>query len=148
MRTTSSKYTLTKIADFINKFRQFVPVAREVNPDVEPYLSIVAARAMSLRPDARYESVQEFARALERPAGRPIQISEGRRTPGLYLVVPAGPEEHGDPAGRKLQGRRGGRNHEELVFIVDVRGRLAGIRRHDDGIRPRDSGGRPRIHLR
>ena len=29
--------------------------AREVNPDVEPYLSLVAGRAMSLRPDTRYD---------------------------------------------------------------------------------------------
>jgi eukaryotic-like serine/threonine-protein kinase len=56
--------------------------AREVNPDVEPYLSIVANRALSLRPDVRYESVSDFAQALERPSGRPIpEISELRRTP-------------------------------------------------------------------
>ena len=56
--------------------------AREVNPDVEPYLSIVAARAMSLKPEARYGTVEEFARALERPSGRPApQISPLRRSP-------------------------------------------------------------------
>lgn len=44
--------------------------AREVNPDVEPYLSIVANRAMSLRADVRYESVADFSAALQRPAGR------------------------------------------------------------------------------
>lgn len=55
--------------------------AREVNPDVEPYLSIVATRAMSLRADARYETVADFARALERPAGRPaVEPSALRRT--------------------------------------------------------------------
>ncbi|MEZ4518582.1 MAG: serine/threonine-protein kinase [Chloroflexota bacterium] len=54
---------------------------REINPDVEPYLSIVAMRALSLRPDTRYESVEAFSRALERPAGRPApQVSTGRRT--------------------------------------------------------------------
>ena len=52
--------------------------AREVNPDVEPYLSIVAGRAMSLRADTRYESVDAFARALERPAGRPAGRSSAR----------------------------------------------------------------------
>ena len=58
--------------------------AREVNPDVEPYLSIVAGRAMSLRSDARYESIEAFARALERPAGRPApEISPLRRTEPL-----------------------------------------------------------------
>jgi serine/threonine-protein kinase len=45
--------------------------AREVNPDVEPYLSIVANRAMSLRPDVRYQTAEEFAQALNRPVGRP-----------------------------------------------------------------------------
>lgn len=55
--------------------------AREVNPDVEPYLSIVANRAMSLRADARYEKAEDFARALERPAGRAYPENlEPRRT--------------------------------------------------------------------
>lgn len=59
--------------------------AREVNPDVEPYLSIVAGRAMSLRPDTRYESVDEFAKALERPVGKvPSTSSELRRTPPAF----------------------------------------------------------------
>lgn len=44
--------------------------AREVNPDVAPYLSMAAGRAMSLRPDTRYASVADFAKALERPYGR------------------------------------------------------------------------------
>jgi len=48
--------------------------AREVNPDVEPYLSVVAARAMDLRPEVRFESAEEFARALERPVGRPVCV--------------------------------------------------------------------------
>lgn len=56
--------------------------AREVNPDVEPYLSIVAGRAMSLRADARYETVDDFAKALERPSGQPALLApEPRRTP-------------------------------------------------------------------
>jgi formylglycine-generating enzyme required for sulfatase activity/tRNA A-37 threonylcarbamoyl transferase component Bud32 len=55
--------------------------AREVNPDVEPYLSIVANRAMSIRADARYASVDEFARALERPYAQPEPSpTELRRT--------------------------------------------------------------------
>ncbi len=40
--------------------------AREVNPDVAPYLSIAANRAMDLRPDVRYETAAAFAAALER----------------------------------------------------------------------------------
>jgi formylglycine-generating enzyme required for sulfatase activity len=55
--------------------------AREVNPDVEPYLSIAASRAMDLRPEVRYESAADFARALERPVGRPaLTTAEPRRS--------------------------------------------------------------------
>ena len=64
--------------------------AREMNPDVEPYLSIVANRAMDLRPDVRYESAADFARALERPTGRSTAFfDQPRRTePGLNPVAP------------------------------------------------------------
>ncbi len=56
--------------------------AREVNPDTEPYLSLVAGRAMSLRPDTRYEGVMDFAKALERPFGnQPTPAASIRRTP-------------------------------------------------------------------
>ena len=59
--------------------------AREVNPDVEPYLSLVASRAMSLRSDARYESVTAFAGALQRPSGHPIPPTDQlRRTADPY----------------------------------------------------------------
>ena len=58
--------------------------AREVNPNVEPYLSLVAGRAMSLRPDTRYDTAADFARALERPAGRPA--------PGVSPLRRAGPD--------------------------------------------------------
>lgn len=54
---------------------------REVNPNVEPYLSLVAMRAMSLRSDARYETVADFAVALQRPSGyREPEQAGGRRT--------------------------------------------------------------------
>jgi formylglycine-generating enzyme required for sulfatase activity len=56
--------------------------AREVNPDVEPYLSLVAGRAMSLRPDTRYDTAADFARALERPAGRPAPVVSPLRRVG------------------------------------------------------------------
>jgi eukaryotic-like serine/threonine-protein kinase len=63
--------------------------AREMNPDVEPYLSLVATRAMSLRPDTRYDTTDDFARALERPSGRPIpEVSELRRTPDRPFTPP------------------------------------------------------------
>lgn len=46
--------------------------ARELNPDVSPYLSLVAQRAMDLRPDVRYESAADFAQALERTVGQGV----------------------------------------------------------------------------
>ncbi|MFO7539218.1 MAG: bifunctional serine/threonine-protein kinase/formylglycine-generating enzyme family protein, partial [Chloroflexota bacterium] len=58
--------------------------ARELNPDVEPYLSIVASRAMSLRPDTRYETVRDFAQALNRPVGKPAP----QRAPDLRRTEP------------------------------------------------------------
>ena len=64
--------------------------AREVNPDVEPYLSLVAGRAMSLRPDTRYDTAETFARALERPAGRPA--------PAVSPLRRAGPDAAQTPA--------------------------------------------------
>lgn len=65
-----------------------MPAAREVNPDVEPYLSLVAAHAMSLRPDARYETANDFSNALNRPAGfREPQIDGPRRTPEKVTVA-------------------------------------------------------------
>jgi eukaryotic-like serine/threonine-protein kinase len=65
--------------------------AREVNPDVEPYLSLVAARAMSLRPDSRYESAVDFASALERPVGHPAKQSAEPRRSADAIVVPPPP---------------------------------------------------------
>jgi formylglycine-generating enzyme required for sulfatase activity/tRNA A-37 threonylcarbamoyl transferase component Bud32 len=56
---------------------ELVP-AREINADVEPYLSVVAGRAMDLRPEVRYATAAEFAHALDRPIGRPV-------TPGHQL---------------------------------------------------------------
>lgn len=55
--------------------------AREANPDVEPYLSVVASRAMDLNPEVRYESAAEFATALARPAGRPSPVSAATAQP-------------------------------------------------------------------
>jgi eukaryotic-like serine/threonine-protein kinase len=60
--------------------------ARELNPDVEPYLSLVAGRAMSLRADTRYESVAEFVRALQRPYGPQTAVAhQPRRTPAREM---------------------------------------------------------------
>lgn len=62
--------------------------ARDVNPDIEPYLSIVANRALSLPPDARYDSAEAFAVALNRPSGRPAPVGDLRRTPDPLRTVP------------------------------------------------------------
>ncbi|MBE2223675.1 MAG: SUMF1/EgtB/PvdO family nonheme iron enzyme [Anaerolineae bacterium] len=63
--------------------------AREVNPNVEPYLSLVANRAMSLRADARYDTATDFRQALERPSGYPAtESSKLRRTPDADMPAP------------------------------------------------------------
>jgi len=64
--------------------------AREVNPDVEPYLSVVASRAMDLRPDVRHETAAEFAQSLERPVSRPVTLPAAgpRRTEPAYPPPP------------------------------------------------------------
>ena len=63
--------------------------AREINPDVEPYLSVAASRAMDLRPEVRYESAADFARALERPVGRVASQGDTlRRTETDRQVAP------------------------------------------------------------
>ena len=81
--------------------------AREVNPDVEPYLSIVATRAMSLRPDARYETVGDFAQALNRPAGRPLPraTQEPRRVPTGTGAPGAPPLRRSQAPGRQIERR-------------------------------------------
>jgi formylglycine-generating enzyme required for sulfatase activity len=78
--------------------------ARDVNPDVEPYLSVVASRAMDLRPDVRFESVMEFAQALERPIGRPDhQVDHPRRTEPASPTAP--PPEIPKSARRQIEQR-------------------------------------------
>jgi formylglycine-generating enzyme required for sulfatase activity len=100
---------------------------REVNPDIEPYLSIVAMRALSLRPDARYESAEAFGRALERPAGRPApQISAGRRTAEATGPAPAAATA---PAPRLPEKRRAQIQQRTLLglsaLLVGVLGLIA-----------------------
>jgi formylglycine-generating enzyme required for sulfatase activity/tRNA A-37 threonylcarbamoyl transferase component Bud32 len=77
--------------------------AREVNPDVEPYLSVAASRAMDLRPEVRFETAADFGRALERPSGRPpVQLSGQRRT---EPIRPVGPMAQPPPPRRRIEGR-------------------------------------------
>ena len=66
--------------------------AREINSDVPPYLSLVANRALSLRPDARYETAESFAAALTQPNSQPEPIpAELRRSPTRQLGSPPPP---------------------------------------------------------
>lgn len=81
--------------------------AREVNPNVEPYLSIVAARAMTLRADTRFESADQFSRALERPAGRPAPVvTTGRRTANDQPAPVAAPPPRLPTRNRRQMERR------------------------------------------
>lgn len=63
--------------------------AREVNADIPPYLSLVANRAMSLRPDVRYETALDFARALERPGSAAVVDDQPRRSETPLSAAPA-----------------------------------------------------------
>lgn len=66
--------------------------AREVNPNVEPYLSLIAGRAMSSRPDARYDTADEFARALNRPASSPAPTTQPDRLLTTHSAPPVAPK--------------------------------------------------------
>ncbi|MBP9500608.1 MAG: SUMF1/EgtB/PvdO family nonheme iron enzyme [Candidatus Promineofilum sp.] len=82
--------------------------AREANPDIEPYLSIVAGRAMSLRADTRYDTAEEFGRALARPAGRPAPVVSPMRRAGpepAVTTAAAVPPRVKPKARRQVQGR-------------------------------------------
>ena len=80
--------------------------AREVNPDVEPYLSLAAGRAMSIRPDARYESASDFAQALNRPAGYPeTAVTALRRAPQTQFGQPAPPPKWTPQRRRQVETR-------------------------------------------
>ncbi|MCB8940682.1 MAG: SUMF1/EgtB/PvdO family nonheme iron enzyme [Ardenticatenaceae bacterium] len=66
--------------------------AREVNDEVPPYLSLVAGRALSLRPDARYETAVSFATALTKPNSQPEPVPElPRRSPATQFGSPKPP---------------------------------------------------------
>lgn len=66
--------------------------AREVDNDVPPYLSLVANRALSIRPDARYETAVSFANALIKPNSQPEPAPEQpRRSPTRQFGSPKPP---------------------------------------------------------
>lgn len=51
---------------------QPIPLAREINPNALPHLSLIANRAMSIDPDIRFGSVQSFVDGLHRPGSRSL----------------------------------------------------------------------------
>jgi eukaryotic-like serine/threonine-protein kinase len=66
--------------------------AREVSPDVPPYLSLVANRALALRPDTRYETAESFANALTKANSQAATLPpEPRRSPPRQLGTPPPP---------------------------------------------------------
>ncbi|MEM7798625.1 MAG: bifunctional serine/threonine-protein kinase/formylglycine-generating enzyme family protein [Chloroflexota bacterium] len=52
-----------------------LPLAREVNPDAAPHLSLIAGRAMSVDPELRFGSVEAFVEALQRQDKRSLQTA-------------------------------------------------------------------------
>jgi len=78
--------------------------ARDVKPEVEPYLSIMVNRAMDLRPDVRFESAAEFADAIERKTSRSVALdSQPRRT--VSSTSPAPPPRLAEPKRRQIESR-------------------------------------------
>ena len=81
--------------------------AREVNPNLEPFLSIVAGRAMYMIPSGRYQSVADFQRALERPIGVPNPVDD--TPPLMKRLTPRAPtrgtRKFLEPPRRRMQQR-------------------------------------------
>lgn len=85
--------------------------ARELNPDVEPYLSLVAGRAMSIRPDTRYDTVADFAKALERPYGR-----QEPATSQLRRTLPS--DQFGQPVQPRLTPQKRRQIETRTIFAL------------------------------
>ena len=108
--------------------------ARELNPDVPPYLSLIANRALSLRPDARYETAESFANALSRPNSQPEATPvEPRRRPTSQLGSPSPPRL--SPRTRKQIEQRTIMGLAGLLLLVLLLGTLftlTGLRGDDE----------------
>ncbi|MFT7583825.1 MAG: sulfatase activating formylglycine-generating enzyme, partial [Cellvibrionaceae bacterium] len=50
-----------------------MPLAREINPDALPHLSLIASRALAADPEIRFGSVQAFIEGLHRPESRSLE---------------------------------------------------------------------------
>lgn len=80
--------------------------ARELNPQVAPYLSILANKAMSMRPELRPDSVEAFVKGLKKPAGgdlatATLQQSDQREAAKPEARRPSG--FHKRPVSRRRQ---------------------------------------------
>jgi formylglycine-generating enzyme required for sulfatase activity len=111
--------------------------AREVNADVPPYLSLVANRALSLRPDARYETAVSFADALTKPNSQPAPLPasiEPRRSPARQLGKPPPPRL--SPRIRRQMEKRTIIALAALLFLILLVGAiftLPGLSDEDEG---------------
>lgn len=108
--------------------------AREVNSDVPPFLSLVASRAMSLRPDARYETAESFANALAKPNGQhTAEPIVPRRSPTRQLGSPPPPRL--SPRTRRQMEQRTMLALGVLLLVVVLIGALftmSGLRGEDE----------------
>lgn len=98
-----------------------MPLAREINPDALPHLSLIASRAMATDPEIRFGSVQAFVDGLHRPESR------GLENASLAFDRNAPPQSH--RAGRfsdfgtgsrempQLKSKRRGREIQRRVFL-------------------------------
>ena len=95
--------------------------AREVNANVEPYLSIIAQHAMSLQPELRQESAEIFAIALGRPSDVPPLPSPQPPAP-FPSSAAAQPRNSTDvytiPARRFLQQRKRRGMERKTIFAL------------------------------
>lgn len=98
-----------------------MPLAREINPDALPHLSLVASRATAVDPDIRFASVQSFVDGLHRPESR------GFENASLAFDRDAPPKSHrmgnfsdsrtGSREMPQLKSQRRGREIQRRVFL-------------------------------
>lgn len=93
--------------------------AREVNPTIDPYLSIIAQRAMSLQPELRFENVVALANALARPRDVPAVPAAARTAATLTELAEAAnsrPEKIYTIPARRMMAQRKRRGIEKQTI--------------------------------
>ncbi|MGB1253437.1 MAG: SUMF1/EgtB/PvdO family nonheme iron enzyme [Candidatus Promineifilaceae bacterium] len=106
--------------------------AREVNPNLEPFLSIVAGRAMYMLPAGRYQTVADFQRALERPIGmpKPAPATDAlmkRLTPRGPTRAPLGGRKFLNPPRRRQMQQRTIWALTAILLVLLLIGGAAGV---------------------